>query len=92
MDPRCENNKKDLQLQHDYSVKCYEYIKACMQKRETFEKYAWCFLLGDECHTGCRYAANAAGCSGVCEGGEGVFWGGGRFKNPLLVSDQPQRK
>lgn len=43
MDPRVKTTTKDLQLQHDYSVKCYEYIKACMQKGRAFEKYIAAF-------------------------------------------------
>ena len=43
MDPRVKTTAKDLQLQHDYSVKCYEYIKACMQKGKAFEKYIGAF-------------------------------------------------
>ncbi len=43
MDPRVKTTVKDLQLQHDYSVKCYEYIKACMQKGKAFEKYMGAF-------------------------------------------------
>ncbi len=43
MDPRVKTAAKDLQLQHDYSVKCYNYIKDCMQKGKAFEKYIGAF-------------------------------------------------
>ncbi len=34
MDPRIKTNTKDLQLQHDLSVMCYNNIKLCMKKME----------------------------------------------------------
>ncbi|MFN8250849.1 MAG: hypothetical protein U0V75_03120 [Ferruginibacter sp.] len=43
MDPRVKTTVKDLQLQHDYSLKCYNYIKQCMQKGKAFEKYTGAF-------------------------------------------------
>ena len=30
MDPRVKTSAKDLQLQHDLSLSCYNYIKKCM--------------------------------------------------------------
>lgn len=41
MDPRVKTAVKDLQLQHDYSVKCYNYIKAAAAKGA--EKYRAAF-------------------------------------------------
>jgi photosystem II stability/assembly factor-like uncharacterized protein len=35
MDPRVKTSVKDLQLQHDLSLQCYNNIKQCMKKLET---------------------------------------------------------
>ena len=43
MDPRVKTSIKDLQLQHDYSLKCYNYIKQCLAKGKRFEKYMGAF-------------------------------------------------
>jgi photosystem II stability/assembly factor-like uncharacterized protein len=43
MDPRVKTGVKDLQLQHDYSVKCYNYVKQCMSKGKGYEKYVAAF-------------------------------------------------
>jgi photosystem II stability/assembly factor-like uncharacterized protein len=43
MDPRVKTSNKDLQLQHDYSVKCYNYIKECIAKGKEFEKFESAF-------------------------------------------------
>jgi photosystem II stability/assembly factor-like uncharacterized protein len=40
MDPRIKTVTPNLQKQHDYSLKCYQYIKACMAKGKDFEKLA----------------------------------------------------
>lgn len=43
MDPRIKTATKDLQRQHDYSLKCYNYIQQCAAKGKSFEKHANAF-------------------------------------------------
>jgi hypothetical protein len=43
MDPRVKTSLKDIQLQHDYSVKCYNYIKQSINKGKGYEKYTAAF-------------------------------------------------
>ena len=39
MDPRVKTSSKDLQLQHDLSLKCYEGRKECMKILEEIRSY-----------------------------------------------------